>query len=315
MARILVTDELAAERLDRLIARQLPGMSRARTKALFAAKAVTVIDGRGRPRWATKGDRAVAGTTIELRLPVDVEAVAAVADPVAADQILNVLEQTDHFVVVDKPAGVPSAPVSPGEMGTVANALVARYPEMAEVGYGPREPGLCHRLDTGTSGILVAARSVRAFQAVTAAIKAGTVDKRYLLVCPADGLEEAGQIDLPLASDPKNRRRVRACRDEREARRLHARPAATHYLVLRRVGQVALVEARAPRAQRHQIRVHFAALGVPLVGDDLYGGPPWDGQARHALHASLFGWQGGEGMAGVAASSPLPEELAGLLEG
>ncbi len=310
---IVVTDELAAERLDRLIVKELPDMSRVRAKALFAARAVTVVDAQGRRRWATKGDRAVAGTALELRLPAEPGSLAALADPEAVEQLLEVLEETDQLVVVDKPAGVPSAPVSAGETGTIANALLARYPEMGDVGYGPREPGLCHRLDTDTSGILVAARSVQAFGLVTAAIKAGTVDKRYLLVCGSTALAEAGEITFPLASDPKNRRRVRACRDDREAKRLGARSAETRYQVLRRGGDLALVEARASRAQRHQIRAHFAALGAPLVGDSLYGGSPWEGQERHALHASFFSWDGGEGVDGLAVSSPLPTELAALL--
>ncbi len=288
-------------------------MSRARAQTLFSNKAVTVVDARGWHRQATKGERAVAGTTIELLVPAEPELAEAVADAEAASRILEVIEETDDLVVVDKPAGVPSAPLSPGEMGTIANALLARYPEMQGVGYGPREPGLCHRLDTGTSGILVAARHLRAFEVVTRGIKAGTVDKRYLLVCTGEGVADTGRIDFPLASDPKNRRRVRACRDQREAARLAARSAETRYRVLRRSGDRALVEAVAPRAHRHQIRVHFAALGAPLIGDTLYGAWASADLGRHALHASFFGWLGENGIAGLEISSPLPAELAALL--
>ncbi len=313
--RIEVTAELATERLDRLVTREVAGMSRARAKALFSNKAVTVVDAQGRYHQATKGQRAVAGTTIELLVPPGFDQAEALADVEGAARFLEVLEETDDWVVVDKPAGVPSAPLGPDELGTIANALLARYPEMRGVGYGPREPGLCHRLDTGTSGLLVAARHGRAFAVVTAAIKAGTVDKQYLLVCPGDGVADHGQIDFPLATDPKNRRRVRACRDPREVARLAARPAETRYRVLRRSGDQALVEASASRAHRHQIRAHFAALGAPLVGDILYGAPPSAQLGRHALHASLFAWPGGEGIAGLKVSSPLPDELAALLEG
>jgi 23S rRNA pseudouridine1911/1915/1917 synthase len=312
--RILVTADLASQRLDRLIAHHLDGMSRARAKALFSTKAVAVIDARGEHHYATKGERAVPGTTIELLVPVEPEMAEAVADAEGAGRFLTVLEETDDLVVVDKPAGVPSAPLSPDERGTLANALVARYPEMRGLGYSPREPGLCHRLDTGTSGIMVAARCTRAFDLVTGAIKAGTVEKQYLLICRGAGVADNGQIDLPLATDPKNRRRVRACRDPREIARLGARSAKTSYRVLRCSGDLVLVEATASRAQRHQIRAHFAALGAPLVGDTLYGGRPLPDPGRHALHASFFGWPGGEGVAGLKVSSPLPADLAALLE-
>ena len=313
--RIEVTGELAGARLDRLIAQQLGGVSRARAKALFLAQAVTVVDGEGRRRRVAKGERAVAGTVLEVRLPAAVDRAAAVADPEAAAGLLTVLAESDHWVAVDKPAGIPSAPLTAGERGTMANALVARYPEMRDVGYGPREPGLVHRLDTGTSGVLVAARSTVAFAAVTAALKAGAVDKRYLLVCSGASIAAAGEITLPLAADPKNRRRVRACRDEREVKRLHGRAATTRYQVLRRVGELALVEAHAPRAQRHQIRAHLAALGAPLIGDTLYGGAPWAGHQRHALHASAFRWDGAAGVAALDVTAPLPADLAELLEG
>src|SRR5262249_5589367 len=134
--------------------------------------------------------------------------------------------ETERVVIVDKAPGVPSAPIAPGEKGTIANALVARYPEMAALGFSPREPGLCHRLDTGTSGLLLAARTAAAFTTLTSALKEGRLDKRYLLLVSAADLPESGTIDFPLAPHPKDRRRVYACVHPRDVARYAPRPAA-----------------------------------------------------------------------------------------
>jgi len=203
----------------------------------------------------------------------------AVADPEAP---LVVVLETPEVIVLEKPAGQPSAPLEPGERGTLANALLARYPECGSIGFSPREPGLCHRLDTETSGLLLAARTREAFEVLTRAIKEERLDKRYLLICAAKDLPETGVIEVPLAPHPKDRRRVYACVHPRDVERYAPRPARTAYKVLRVRGAWALVEARAGKAMRHQIRAHFAAIDHPLAGDVLYGGPSVEGLSRHA---------------------------------
>jgi 23S rRNA pseudouridine1911/1915/1917 synthase len=229
---------------------------------------------------------------------------------------LQVLLETPHVVVLDKPAGQPTAPIDPGERGTLANALVARYPEMATIGFSPREPGLCHRLDTGTSGLVLAARTEAAFVTLTRALKDGRLDKRYLVVCAAEDLPESGTIDIPLAPHPKDRRRVYACVHPRDVARLSPRPASTSYVKIRERGPWALVEVKAAKAARHQIRAHFAAIGHPLVGDALYGGPELPGAtpgARHALHAHHILWKGDATVPVFAIESPLPADIAALV--
>jgi len=192
---------------------------------------------------------------------------------------------------------------------------------MAGIGFSPREPGLCHRLDTGTSGVVLAARTEAAFNTLTRALKEGRLDKRYLLICAAADLPESGMIDIPLAPHPKDRRRVYACTHERDVARLAPRPASTSYQKLREHGRWALVEVKAAKAARHQIRAHFAAIDHPLVGDLLYGGPPLplaEGQeagegSRHALHAHRIMWKGDATVPAFAIESPLPEDLAALV--
>jgi 23S rRNA pseudouridine1911/1915/1917 synthase len=307
MVRIEVTDATAGERLDKLLVKSISGLGRAGAKRLFAERRVTVLGPDGKRRAADKGAVAKSGEVVM------VEGAGDVAAQPDAELVLTVALERADVVVVDKPAGVPSAPLRPGETGTIANALAHRYPEMRAIGFSPREPGLCHRLDTGTSGLLACARTAAAFDTLTEAIKTGALDKRYLLVCAGGTLPDRGRIDLALAADPTDRRRVAAYADAAEASHRGARLAVTDYQVVRRAGSRALVEAHAARAHRHQIRAHFAAIGAPLVGDALYGGEAVDGLTRHALHASALSWAGNAAVAGFEVRSELPAELAALV--
>ncbi len=279
-ARVIeVVESASGERLDVFLARQVPELSRARAKVMIDRGAVSV---GGRTR--TKGYRIRAGDRIEL---------AELPDPVdfhcAPDPALDlvVLVETDDFVIVDKPAGIPSHPLRPEERGTLAGALVARYPEMREVGYRKREPGIVHRLDTGTSGVMLAARSERAFRELREELRAGRIEKRYLARCVGE-VEAPRIIDAPIANDPRDRRKVRACSDPREIQRLGAQSARTEILGSTPSAAGTLVEVRANEARRHQIRVHLAYIGHPLLGDALYGGPVFEGAAHHLLHASAI---------------------------
>jgi 23S rRNA pseudouridine1911/1915/1917 synthase len=269
-----------------------------------------------------KGDVAAPGDALEIDLAEDAHGGGAVPDPEAP---LHVLLETPQVVVLDKPAGQPTAPLDPGERGTLANALLARYPEVAGIGFSPREPGLVHRLDTGTSGVVLAARTPEAFAVLSAALKEGRLDKRYLVICAAADLPESGTIDIPLAPHPKDRRRVYPCIHPRDVARLAPRPASTTYQKIRERGPWALVEVKAPKAARHQIRAHFAAIEHPLAGDTLYGGPPLPGReqagaepptdaARHALHAHHLVWKGDATVPAFAVDSPLPPDLAALFD-
>jgi 23S rRNA pseudouridine1911/1915/1917 synthase len=301
-----VPNELAGERLDRAAARLATGLSRARLKRAIETRAVRV-NGRVRP----KGSLVQAGDVIAI----DTEAVPqpdapAVPTPEAP---LTVLFEGLGALVADKPAGQPTAPLRPGETGTLANALVGRFPELVGVGYSPREPGLVHRLDTDTSGVVLVARSASAFDVLRAELKQGHLEKRYWLVCMSDGLPDDGTIEFPIAKHPKDQRRVYPCVHPRDVMRYAPRPASTPYRVVRRVAPWALVEATVSRALRHQIRAHFAAIEHPLAGDVLYGGAEIRAVGRHALHACRVAFAGGEGVAAFDVTSPLPAELEALV--
>lgn len=331
LMQIVVTPDQAGMRLDKLLQAHVPSLGRAGAKRLFDDDRVRVVPaGKSKARKAQKGDLTTAGDVVELDLDPTVSDSAA-PEPNAPIRVL--LERPD-IVIVDKPAHQPTAPLRPGETGALANALVGKYPEMAQIGFHAREPGICHRLDTDTSGIVLAARTKAAFETLTLAIKEGRLEKRYLLFCQSGGPESelplSGEIDLPLAPHPKDKKRVYACVHPRDVVRYSPRPAITHY---ERLGELPgfgaeapkatgapsvraglfHVEVSAPKALRHQIRAHFAAIGHPLAGDTLYGGPEVPGLSRHALHASRIVWTGDKVVPAFDVTCPLPDDLKALL--
>jgi 23S rRNA pseudouridine1911/1915/1917 synthase len=299
--RFRVDAAAAGERLDKVVIAALPGLGRKGARRLFEEGKIKVNGKR-----PSKGELAREGDEIQIALPT-VAGVGAVPDPEAP---LDVRLETSEVVVADKPPRQPTAPLRPGEKGALANALLARYPEMAEIGHSPREPGLVHRLDTDTSGLVMAARTAAAFATLTAGLRSGAVKKSYLLVCASEGLGSSGTIEFPIAHHPKDKKRMYACIHPRDVTRYQPRPASTEFRVERVAGPWALVEARASAAIRHQIRVHFAAIEHPLAGDALYDGPELAGLSRHALHANYIAWKGDAEVDAFEVRSPLPADLA-----
>lgn len=289
----------AGLRLDVVLVRRVPGMSRAKARAMVEAGEIHV-NGR-RPR---KGLRLSAGDRVMLArppTPTDFHALPDATTPLA------LLHEDDWIVAVDKPAGVPSHPLREREIGTIASALVARYPEMSGVGYRLREPGILHRLDTDTSGVLLAARDENTFQTLREALRNGEIDKRYSALVEGHLLEPT-IVELPIAPHPRDPRRVCTVPGARGARQ-----SRTEVLSVEPIGVFTLVEVRASTATRHQVRAHMAALGHPLVGDPLYGGSVIPGLARHFLHASRITFAHPHDGRTMRLESPLPRELAALL--
>jgi 23S rRNA pseudouridine1911/1915/1917 synthase len=295
----VVSSAEAGARLDRIVVQHLEAVGRRGVAELFREGKVRV-DGRV----AKKGDRAMAGSVATVGV-----ASAAPIDP-EPEAPLDVRLERPDVVVVSKPAGVPTAPLQPGERGTLASALLGRYPELASVGHRPREPGLLHRLDTQTSGLVVVARSAPVFERLFAALSAGRIDKRYLAVV-GPGVPESAIIEVSLETDPTDPRRVRASTSARPTRHMITRVTRV------RVGsRAALVEASAPRAHRHQVRAHLASIGYPIVGDATYGGAPEASLGeRHALHASQVAWAGDAVVPAFTVFDPLPDVLAALVSG
>ncbi len=297
--RFVVNAAEAGERLDRLVVRHVPGLGRRGARELFAGGAVS-LDGRT----AVAGATAPAGSSIEVTLRDE--------QPLPEQTLpLDVRLERATLLVVHKPASQPTAPLHAGEQGTLVNALLARYPELAGVGYRAREPGLVHRLDTETSGLVVIARSGAAFDTLTRALRGGRLAKRYLAITATVGLPADGVVEDALGPDPTRRGRVRVVPNPS---RDYARAAATHYRVLETTPRFTLLELDVARAFRHQIRAHLAAIGAPLVGDMLYGGAEWPGAGtRHALHASYVAWAGDRTEASFEVNAELPDDMRRLL--
>jgi 23S rRNA pseudouridine1911/1915/1917 synthase len=288
-------------RLDKFLAQRIEGVGRQKAAALCAAGRVR-IDGQR----AKKSALLMAGARVTVQLD-EPEFVAP--EP---DLPLEVRLERAELVVVNKPAGMPSAPLDTGERGTLCGALLARYPEMRSVGYRVREPGIVHRLDTQTSGLVLAARTAEAFTRLSRALELEAIHKRYLAVVAPAGLAESGEIARALAPDAAHPERVRVLEPGQLTG--YARHKVTRYRVLQTGAGRALLELDVSSAFRHQIRAHLASIGHPIVGDVVYRGEPAaELGARHALHASEISWSGDATLSGFRVSEPLPAELGALL--
>jgi 23S rRNA pseudouridine1911/1915/1917 synthase len=290
----------AGERMDRFVARAA-NISRQRAMDLIELGHVRV--GYRRPK---KSERVEAGAKIGIDLP-------AVETPVAQPELpLSLVHEDPLLLAFDKPAGLSMHPLESGETGTLANAVLARYPDV--VGASPEErcPGLIHRLDRETSGVVLWARTRGAWESLRAQFAAKTVEKRYHAL--VDGfVEGAGELAVPLAHDPKSARRMVATPYPAEAEELKARPALTRYQSLGHGGGATLVEVEIPTGVMHQIRAHFAFVGYPVLGDALYGGRDVGTGERHLLHASSIGFDHPDGRGRTRLAAPIPADFLKIL--
>lgn len=305
MKRELRLPLTATGRLDRALADAL-GLGRAAVKRAFQ-----LGDVRVRGRRARASDGALPGALVEIELED-----AAGAPAPEPDAPLAVLALHARVVVVDKPAGVAVHPLAAGEGGTLANAVVARFPECAAASPEPREGGAVQRLDVDTSGCLAFARDREAWEELHAALAERRVEKVYLALV-AGRLSAGGVVSTPLAQ--RGGRAVPApdalAEERLRARGLRPRPAETSYEVERRLERHTLLKVSIATGVMHQIRAHLASLGHPVAGDALYGGEGASvpGLRRQFLHATRLSFvaPGGER---VIAESPLPSDLSRVLD-
>ena len=295
MRTVELDADRSGERVDAFIARRLPELTRSQAKRLIDVGLVT-LDGRA----AKPSDKVTAGVRVRVDVPPPEEL------SLAPEEIpLTIVYQDADIIVVDKPPGltVHPAPGHPG--GTLVNALLAAVPDLREVS-GTLRPGIVHRLDKDTSGLIVVAKNNRALRALQSQLKERRVHKTYVALVEGVPEPREGVIEAPLGRHPKNRKKQAVVAGGREA--------ITRYRVTEVLagGRYSLVEAEPVTGRTHQIRVHLAAIGHPIVGDAVYGRRS-KVIGRQFLHASRLGFGMPLGGREVEFESPLPEDLRAAL--
>ncbi|MDX1523267.1 MAG: RluA family pseudouridine synthase [Anaerolineae bacterium] len=252
----------AAPRIDYFLAQSLPDLSRSQIKKLIAEGRVLRVAAGSEARPVKPSDSVEPGDVIMIQLP-------AAPDPaIAAENIpLEVVFEDAWLAVISKPAGMVVHPAQGHSSGTLVNALLARYPELARFREpddlpGDR-PGIVHRLDRDTSGLIVIARTLEALHHLQQQFKTRQVEKTYLALVDGTPAVPEGIIDVPLGRDPRHRQKM--------APRTDGKPARTHYRLIEQFEQHSLLEIGLETGRTHQIRVHLAWLNCPVVGDTVYG--------------------------------------------
>ncbi|MBI4340501.1 MAG: RluA family pseudouridine synthase [Chloroflexi bacterium] len=291
----LLTCLQEGQRVDAYLAAQRQDLSRAHIQRLIREGHVRVNGAVVKP-----SARMLAGDRISLYVPDPLPSAVA-PEPLP----LVVVYEDSHVVVVDKPPGLTVHPAPGHPTGTLVNALLARYPEIAGVG-GSARPGIVHRLDAGTSGLMVVARSPLAYLSLVRQIKERSVTKVYLALVRGHPAPLAGVIEAPIGRSTRDRLRMAVVAGGREA--------VTEYRTLRQYKGFTFLEVRLHTGRTHQIRVHLSAMGHPVAGDPQYGGrTPF--LKRQFLHAHRLGFQHPATGESLELTSPLPEDLERALEG
>jgi 23S rRNA pseudouridine1911/1915/1917 synthase len=256
--------------------------------------------GGGPRRRARPSDRLRPGDRIEVEIP-PVRPVGLEPEPIP----LDIVFEDRHLLVINKPAGLTVHPGAGREKGTLVHAVLAHCPDLAGIG-GEQRPGVVHRLDKDTSGLLVVAKTDAALRGLQAQIQTRQARREYLVLVHGRLPKPEGAVDAPIGRDPRRRTRMAVVASGRRA--------ITHYRVAEAFEAATLLEARLETGRTHQIRVHCAHLGHPVVGDPVYGRRPnpW-GLARQALHAHRLAFAHPATGAPLRFAAPLPADMAGAL--
>ncbi|MCB0163748.1 MAG: RluA family pseudouridine synthase [Anaerolineae bacterium] len=290
-----------APRLDHFLAQEFPDLSRSQLKKLIQQNKVLVANRPVKPNSAVQ-----PGDLITLQLP------AIATDLPSPENIpLDIVFEDTDLIVVNKPAGLVVHPGHGHTGGTLVNALLARYPDLAEMTQPGAEsntrPGIVHRLDQDTSGLIVIARTPEALRQLQRQFKARTVEKTYLALVHGQPEAPEGVIDVPLGRDPRHRQKFAPLAD--------GKPARTHFKILEFYVDYSLLEIGLETGRTHQIRVHLAWLGCPVVGDTVYGRRRNRlGLDRHFLHAWQLSFRHPRTNELLQFEAPLDEALQAVLD-
>lgn len=287
-ATLQVASELAGERLDRVLA-NVPEVGSRALAARMLAEGEVLVDGRA----ARKSERLRGGETIEYELPPEQEPLAR------EERQLELVYEDEHLLVVDKPSGISVHPGAGRQSGTLANALIAYG---ARGGEAPERPGIVHRLDRDTSGLMVVARSEAAFLGLRRLVRRHEIEREYLALVRGRPRSRKGTIEAPIGRD---RRRPTRRSLETDS----PRAAVTHFELRELFERHALLGVRLETGRTHQIRVHLAAINLPVSGDPVYGVAHDLGLERQFLHACRLAFRHPVTEEEIELTSPLPADL------
>ncbi|RYD92196.1 MAG: RluA family pseudouridine synthase [Sphingomonadales bacterium] len=299
-----IADTADGWRLDRALAEAVPTLSRERIKALISTGQVTGPDGLVRD----PARKFPGGALFSLVIPDPTP-----AHNVAQDIALNVVFEDEHLIVIDKPAGLVVHPAAGNLDGTLVNALLHHCQgSLSGIG-GVARPGIVHRIDKDTSGLMIAAKTDRAHIGLAAQFKAHTIDRRYLAIVNGNVKTPVGTVNASLARSPTNRKKIAVVREG------IGKHAITHWRRVRQLRHADLLECRLETGRTHQVRVHMASIGHPLLGDPVYGGSNRHRALletldfhRQALHAAHLGFIHPVKSHALAFDSEMPADMQEL---
>ncbi|MBA4773601.1 MAG: RluA family pseudouridine synthase [Sphingomonas sp.] len=304
--QVTISGAAAGLRLDRALAELVPQLSRERVKALIAGGQVTDAAGVA---LRDSARRTLDGQHFRVALPPPVA-----LDTVAQDIALNIAYEDEHLIVVDKPAGLVVHPAAGNLDGTLVNALLHHCAgQLSGIG-GVARPGIVHRIDKDTSGLIVAAKTDRAHEGLARQFADHSIDRRYHAIVAGHPVPTAGMVDAPLGRSPANRKKMAIVAGGKRA--------VTHYRLLKRLRDAALIECRLETGRTHQVRVHMASLGHALLGDPVYSKTARSHRAlletanfqRQALHAARLGFIHPLTSIAMAFDSEMPADMRLLLD-
>ena len=298
MTELTLTTDREGERLDAFLARSLPDMTRSAAQKLLEDGGVTLS---GRP--GKKNDRTAPGQPVTVSLP----------DPEPLDVLpqnipLDVVYEDEDVIVVNKPVGMVVHPAPGHPDGTLVNALLYHCGDSLSGINGVLRPGIVHRIDRDTSGLIIAAKNDKAHLALAAQLQDHTLARVYEAVAVGNLKEDAGTVNAPIGRHPIDRKKMTIDRQ-------NGRPAVTHWSVLARYPGYTRIECRLETGRTHQIRVHMASIGHPLLGDVVYGSKkPFPGLAGQCLHAKKLRFLHPSTGKLVEVECPLPQWFTDVLK-
>ncbi len=307
-AKVITGILTQADRLDKALA-EATGLSRARIQTLIADGHVTLD---GKPETSAKA-KVAPGAAFRIAVPAAVEAEAR-----PQDIPLTIAYEDDHLIVIDKQAGMVVHPAAGNPDGTLVNALLHHCKgELSGIG-GVARPGIVHRIDKDTSGLLVVAKTDKAHEGLARQFKDHSIERRYLAICGGHPIPPEGTIATRIGRSDANRKKM-AVLDKNSSRGKHA---VTHYKTVKRLEHCALIECRLETGRTHQVRVHCASIGHALLGDPLYGRTPAPLRkllkeknfSRQALHAAQLGFEHPISHKWIEFSSEIPADMRELID-